>query len=108
MKRYVISKDGIKLCFPIVNIGQFDKRTISKLEREVKQGKLVKYEDYTFPHTKNGYAIATMSKHPKAQPLIESLRSLFSGAWIFVPDAMQRVEHEIIMKLEAIRNESIY
>lgn len=103
MARYIVSKDNIKLCFPIVNIGQFDKQTIAMLEKEVKQGKLVKYEDFTFPRTKNGYAIATMPKHPEAQALIESLHSLLNGSWVYVPDAMQKVEHQIITKLEALR-----
>lgn len=98
----VLSKDGYNLEFPIVNIGQFDKKTISTIQREVKRGTLIKYEDFTFPHTKNGYAIA-WSSSPEAQALIESLRSLFNGSWVYVPEALQRAEHQIIKRLKELQ-----
>ncbi len=102
MDNYVINKVDTKLQFPIIDIGQFDKKTVARLQRQVKNGKIVKYTDYTFPKVKNGYAIRK-SENSEAQGLIESLKSLFNGSWIYVPKALMQVEHEIITRLNEIK-----
>ncbi len=97
----IISKDGYYLEFPVVNIGQIDNKTLTKLQYGVKKDTIIKYEDYSFPKIKTGYTKTTM-RDTKAQSLLESLKSLFNGSWIYVPDALQKVEHNLITQLKQL------
>ena len=77
--------------FPIVDIGMLSAEERKALKVAVRDGRAVKYVDYTFPQTKTGYAIVEPGIDPGTQAVREALRSLQEGSWSNVPETQMEV-----------------
>ena len=104
-----LSLGGIKLrnpirlnsfTFPIVDIGQLAPTMRKELSNLARQGKVIKYTDYTFPTTKTGYAISSFKESPQKQVARETMRSFRKGIWVYHPKRKE-IEKRLLAQLKA-------
>ena len=85
----IVRSDVIKI-LPHCDLYGFSKEVHQEIARLTRQGQIVRYDDYTFPKVKRGYALRNLELSIKEQQKQETLRSLQQGSWNSVPGLVER------------------
>ena len=99
LSRGQIARADVPKLLPHPDLYGFSKEVREEIAKLVRQGQIIRYDDYTFPRIKRGYALANPEISPEVQAIQESLRSLREGSWVDAPESYARAETRLIEQL---------
>ncbi len=91
-----VTRGNVPKLLPHPDLFHFSKEVNCEVARLKRHGDVIRYDDYTFPLVKRGYAMRNHKLPIEKQQKLETLRSLYNGSWNCVPGLVERVESRIL------------
>ena len=100
LDRGQVARSDVPNLLPRCDTYGLSKEVCLEIARLKRHGQIIRYEDYTFPKVKRGYAMRHPQVPIEVDQKLETLRSLYNGCWAScVPHLAVKIEKRILATL---------